>query len=308
MPTDYLDKIFEKMPNLSESTKRMYKYNLEYLNNKKPITNLKFLEDHETILKKLEKFTPNNKKNYLAAASSIINKSNTKNKKLKEAQNIYKKIIFEVSIENRKNSNTISTHIRENWVSLQDVKKKSLQLNKYINTLKNKENLNDVEYRKLLELVVLSLYTLIPPRRELDYTDMIVSDNDDSESNVFNIRDKHFVFRKYKTAKVSGVQIIDIPKRLFSILMIYIKFLKSKFPKDDNTTHFLIWEDGRPFKRLDIYKVLSSIFGKKTGSTNMRRLYISSKYGDMKNDLKKDAENMGTSVDVIESNYIKNNV
>jgi hypothetical protein len=40
----------------------------------------------------------------------------------------------------------------------------------------------------------------------------------------------------------------------------------------------------------------------------MRRLYITSKYGNLKDELKKDAELMGTSESQIKDNYIKENV
>lgn len=301
---DYLDKILND--SISDSTKKMYRYHLVKLNGGKPVTNLKFLEDHEHIIDQLKDLSARNKKNYLASVSSIISKYNKPSSKLREAHKIYKKEMLDIVTTDQGNGNILSTKNKDNWVTNDEVKKKFNLLTREINKFKNNETININQYNTLLEYVILSLYTLTQPRREKDYTECVINDNDEDEKNVLNIKDNHFIFRQYKTVKVNGVQKVPIPKKLLTIINIYLKFHKLK--GNDYPYQFLIWNNGEPFKRLDIYKVLSKLFNKKTGSTNMRRLYITSKYGNLKDELKKDAELMGTSESIIESNYIKDNI
>ena len=51
--------------------------------------------------------------------------------------------------------------------------------------------------------------------------------------------------------------------------------------------------------------ILNRIFKGKVGSSMLRRSYFTSKYANMRDELKKDATNAGTSTDVLLTNYIK---
>ena len=84
---------------------------------------------------------------------------------------------------------------------------------------------------KIRDLLVCSLYILIPPRRR-DYFNMKISNslNPDilnPDSNYVIMNDNvpvRFVFKNYKTCKNYGTQIFDIPKELSEILKRYIEF------------------------------------------------------------------------------------
>jgi hypothetical protein len=55
-----------------------------------------------------------------------------------------------------------------------------------------------------------------------------------------------------------------------------------------------------------ITKKLNAIFdGKKIGSSMLRKMYLTNKYSDVIENMKDDAENMGTSTGVMQTNYIK---
>ena len=58
-------------------------------------------------------------------------------------------------------------------------------------------------------------------------------------------------------------------------------------------------------KSQDMTRILNKIFGKNIGSSILRNLYLTNKYGDMVEELKKDTTDMGTSVDTALSTYIK---
>ena len=52
-------------------------------------------------------------------------------------------------------------------------------------------------------------------------------------------------------------------------------------------------------------RILNKIFGKNIGSSMLRNMYLSNKYGNMVEELKKDTTELGTSVDTALSTYIK---
>ena len=65
--------------------------------------------------------------------------------------------------------------------------------------------------------------------------------------------------------------------------------------------------DGEPINKSgDITKILNKIFGRNIGSSMLRNIYLTSKYGVMMQELKDDTSDMGTSVDVALNTYIKN--
>ena len=55
----------------------------------------------------------------------------------------------------------------------------------------------------------------------------------------------------------------------------------------------------------EITRILNKIFGKNIGSSMLRNMYLTNKYGDMVEELKDDTKSMSTSVGVALNNYIK---
>jgi hypothetical protein len=91
-------------------------------------------------------------------------------------------------------------------------------------------------------------------------------------------------------------------------LTIYIKhhpLIKGKITKKFQPVPFLVFDDGKPLDQVNsITRVLNKVFGKKVGSSMLRHIYVSGKYGDVNEEQKKDAEMMGHSVDMARD-YIK---
>ena len=76
---------------------------------------------------------------------------------------------------------------------------------------------------------------------------------------------------------------------------------KRPFKSDD----LLIKRSGLPFKTKDIQTVINRATGKQIGCTLLRSIFLTSKYGDVMNELKHDTESMATSVDTARTTYIK---
>ena len=80
----------------------------------------------------------------------------------------------------------------------------------------------------------MSLFTLIPPRRAMDYIEFKINNNDKNKDNF--IKGNSLVFNTYKTSKAKGQQTIKIPKELKSILTKYIKII-------DNKSDYLLFDN-----------------------------------------------------------------
>ena len=92
---------------------------------------------------------------------------------------------------------------------------------------------------------------------------------------------------------------IPVPPDLKKVIDDYLEARPFK------STHLLIKKSGVPFKTRDIQMTLNKILKKKISSTMLRSIYLSGKYKDVMEDMKDDATSMGTSLGVVQSNYIK---
>jgi hypothetical protein len=108
-----------------------------------------------------------------------------------------------------------------------------------------------------------------------------------------------FVFNSYKTAKTYGQQRISIPIELKKLINKWIKI---------NPTNYLLFDTSlKPLTNVKLNQRLNKIFGKKSGVNQMRKTYLSDKYGDLinkKNELDIDMAKMGSSKSQ-ENIYIK---
>ena len=156
---------------------------------------------------------------------------------------------------------------RDNWMSFADVKKTYDHLFKSQNHLFTKEHLTKNEMMKLMDLVLLSLYVLIPPRRNQDYTLMKIK-NYNPETDNYWFKNK-FYFNQYKTKKEYHEQVITIPPKLRTILNKWTKI---------NPTDYLLFD--RSMKRLSspqLTRRLNLIFGKNISTSMLRHIFISDK-------------------------------
>ena len=158
--------------------------------------------------------------------------------------------------------------------------------------------------------MILSLYVLIPPRRNLDYVLLVISnDMTDKKFNYLDLDKKQMIFNNYKTQGTYNSVIIDIPDDLFKVIKMYINRHphKSKLNNKKYHVHFLSTFYGEEIdKSTQMTKLLNGIFGGlKIGSSMLRNMYLTNKYSGMMKELKSDVKDMSTSVDVALNNYIK---
>jgi hypothetical protein len=282
---------------LSEGTLKLYQANLKRLNNNQEVKNLNFLKDTESILKQIKDKKDTTARSYIIAICSTIKND----PKMKKYYDIYYEELVS-SNDKLKTNNTKSDKQNEEWISQEEVKTKYNELEEEIKDLFKKKNITADEYSKLLSYVVLSLYVLQPPRRNLDYLKMLAvakyKGTENKDFNYFDISKKKMIFNNYKTKGTYQSQEIDVNDKLYIILCAWIKKFKIRY-------YILQRLDGSELDKNGITKILYKIFNKKVGSSMLRSIFLTDKYSNLNEEKKKDTLAMGTSVSNADNQYIK---
>lgn len=295
---------------LSESSVNAYLKTLFMLNNKKPFKSLTFLKKTDEIQKKMEPYAQSTQKSILGAIASVLS--------LFKDKAGYKKTYEKYSelLKERKTSPDIEAAGEKTdkekaaWLNWEDVQKRR---NELYDEIKSVKKTTPEQYATLLNYVVLSLYTLLPPRRNQDYLNMkVVSKWNEEMSADCNYLDLNgsglptkFIFNKYKTAKKHGQQQVEIPKDLASAISLYLKHhpLRPVGRKKTYEYPFLVTANAEPLTAVNaITRILNKIFGKKIGSSMLRHIFLSNKY-DI-SEMQKDADLMGHTVSE-QRNYLR---
>ena len=288
-----IDELF-KCKEITSSTLNLYKTKLTILNDNKPIKNINYLYDIDNINNKIGHFKPNTRRTYIIAIVSLlacINKSSKTTKKLKKLYEDYTKLMDQYN-NNLKDQSKITDGTK--IISNEDI-------NKIYEKLKeNKDNTR----RSYQDYLILSLYTLLPPKRNLDYQLMrYIKKYNENLSNDYNYYDGNtFYFNNYKTRGTYKQLTTEVPEELQQIINYHIK------NNNLNDNDFIL----RDFNKETEIKgnngmtlILNRIFGGKVGASMLRRSYLTNKYGTSQSDLQSDVKAMGTSTDMAMSNYIK---
>lgn len=305
-----LRKELAEKKDVTDSTIDAYVRTLTILNGKKPLKNLTFLKKSSEILDLLRKeYADNTIKAILATIVSVLSLF-PKQHKLYE---VYKEAldgkVEEIKETQTANEGKKTKKEEENWVTGEEIETKKEALQKEIDASRKKKTLTAEEFHPLLSHLLLSLYTEIPPRRNLDYTKMLVAKSpkqtDNKEFNYYDVKGKRFIFNQYKTVKTYGQQIVDLPPSLVTTLREFIK--RHPLAKESKDPFPLLVDgDGKPLDKVNsITRLLNKIFGRKVGSTLLRKTFVSEKYGGTKAEQSKDADAMAHSVAEQNLVYIK---
>ena len=130
----------------------------------------------------------------------------------------------------------------------------------------------------------------------------------DDKYNYLDMKKGEFVFNNYKTQGKYNQVVVQIEENLMNVIMLYLNNHpeKSKLKNKNYDVHFFKTFYNEPIeKSQEITRILNKIFGKNIGSSMLRNMYLSNKYSNVIDELKSDTKDMGTSVDVALSTYIK---
>lgn len=297
--SDFLVSIFDKRDKpISESSRKLYQRNLEKLNDEKPVTSLGFLTDVSKIMQTISKYKPTTQRSFIISICTVLKNNNEK---------LYQ-TYFEIL---SKMNSDLKVHVektekqKDNWMGEDEITNIYSKLKKSVpKKIKSKE-----DYDAILNFMIMSLYVLQAPRRNIDYTLMkISSEMSDKKYNYLDLNNKKFIFNNYKTQGTYLSTVVDVPDDLMRIILMYVKVHpeSKKLKNKKYNIHFLSTFYGENIeKSASMTNILNKIFDKKIGSSMLRNMYLTNKYGSMMKEMKGDVKSMATSVDTAMNNYIK---
>ena len=296
---------------LATTSIKMYLRNLEKLNDDMPLKNLNFLKEISAIEQRLAKYKENTKRGYLISIVSALSLDKSTKQKQKLYDDYYKLMMDKNKELKKVEASGEKTETQEkNWITWDEVSACMKQLEDKIKAFSGNKEINEHQYNTLLQAMILALYVYKAPRRN-EYQKMNIVKSDAGlpiDTNYLDFDKKTFTFNTYKTAKKEGQLREEIPPELQRVIQTYLKFhplLKGKKIIKGTNVPFLVYYDGKPLSQVNaITRILNKVFGKKVGSSMLRHIYLSSKYGNVLQDMKEDATAMSHSVDT-QKDYIK---
>jgi hypothetical protein len=300
---------------LSDSSIKTYLRNLTKLNKDEMFKNFNFLKDVDVILRRLSVYKENTKRNYLISIVSVLSLS--EKPAVKKLYNSYYDLMMKKNEQINKdvNPNELTDTQEKNWISWDKVKERYSLLEKEVDEFIKNKQVSEAQYNTLLGYTILSLYIHQAPRRNKDYQIMLlknVCSADDSKLyNYLDISKKQFVFNSYKTSSKYGSQIVDISPELWTSLLKYfshhpnITITKKHGIVVNGDSYFLINHNKQPLDKVNsITRILNKIFDKAIGSSMLRHIFLTDKYGKTLDEQQKDAKDMAHSHSM-QKDYIK---
>lgn len=218
-----------------------------------------FSENVKKIIEHLENKPDQTKKTSLSALFVL-----TKDDGYRE---VMMTILKAVNTENNKQQKTAKQE--ENWIGEDEVGKVyQEQLSNAILMLSRKQMFNETKFVQFLLVAFLSGAGGIPPRRSQDYGEMKIRNFDPKTDNYY--RAGKFYFNVYKTSSTYGLQTLDVPKTLNTIIKKWIKL---------NTTDYMLYSTNKQkLSSPQISRILNNAFGKNISTNLLRHIFLSDKY------------------------------
>lgn len=312
-----------KEKGLADSSIALYIRALQKLNADKPLVNLNFLSKMPNILDQLSKYKPNTQRSILISIVSILNCVKDLPKTVTKTTNKYYELLKAIKrkADEEMATNTKTEAQQENWLSWDEVESKMKQLAKTA----GEDGRSVSSMNKLIDALVLGLYVYMKPRRNKDYIDMIVVEDENTlppgveDVNLLSLKGRTFIFKNYKTASTYGEQRFPIHDDLMTLIMRYLnargvmsqiqpqqikRGKKISIVQPTTAVPFLVQANNKPFNQNGITRILNRIFGGRVGSSMLRHIYLTGKYGTLLEEQKKDAEAMAHSINT-QKDYIK---
>ena len=307
-----METLKKSRPNAKESTIKMYSSNLLKLQKLMDTDNFKFLEKPDNVKDKVSELHFTTQRNYYNAV--IVYLMAVRDKKEDPLIEEYVEIrdTLNKKYEDEQATGVISDKQKNNFVDISEVNKMINDMATEIKNrkIKKKEDLTPKDKSLLQSYILFNIYTRLPMRNDLAGMEAInkrsynkLSEEDKKEKNylVVNKNKLFMVLNNYKTSAKYKELDIDIPKDLEKLLRLYIRVNGMGVLFKSST--------GKPLSRNALSQLLlketKKRMGKSISTTMLRKIYLSSKYGKVKEEMEKDAKVMGHSTEVAQSVYIK---
>ena len=307
--------IKNKRPNIKDNTIKQYEVNLNKLKKIYESDNFDFLSKPDDVMDKIKDLHYLSQRNILNAIVVFLMALNHDEKYddlLITYGDLRDELNDKYSEENK--SGVISDKQSKNFTTTEEIFKMINQMADDLKSIKkkNKDNITKKEMQLLQAYTLFNIYSRMPMRN--DVAGMIainqaaykkLSEDEKKENNYLVVPSKgqiYFVLNKYKTSK--KYQELNLPiedDNLRKILRFYLKMNDMGILFKTST--------GKPLTRTELSKTLlkysQKYLDKSISTTLLRKIYLSSKYGDMKKELEKDNKVMGHSKAMALDTYVK---
>ena len=309
------DEISKARPSLKTNTIKQYTTNLNKLKKMFDTDDYDFLKKPKDVMDKLSDLHYLSQRNILNAVIVLLMALND-DKKYDELLEEYGKLRDDLNnkYNDEQKSGVISDKQSKNFATTEEVFNMINEMADELKPLKKKSNDNITKKEKqLLQAYVLfNIYARMPFRNDVAGMMSInqaaykkLSDEEKKENNYLVVPSKgnlYFVLNKYKTSKKYEELDLKIEdKDLRKILRYYLKVNGMGVLFKTSTD--------KPLTRIELSKVLlkysKKYMNKSISTTLLRKIYLSSKYGDMKEELEKDNKVMAHSMQVALDTYVK---
>ncbi len=308
-----METLKKSRPNAKESTIKMYSSNLLKLQKIIDTDNFKFLNKPDNVKDKISELHFTTQRNYfnaiivyLMAISEKVEGDPLIEEYVELRDTLNKKY------EDEQATGVISDKQKDNFVPIEEVNKMINDMGEEIKNkkIKKKEDITAKDKSLLQSYILFNIYTRLPLRNDLAGMEAInkrtynkLSEEDKKEKNylVVNKNKMFMVLNNYKTSAKYKELDIDIPKDLEKLLRLYIRINGMGVLFKSST--------GKPLSRNALSQLLlketKKRMGKSISTTMLRKIYLSSKYGKVKEEMEKDAKVMGHSKEMAQNVYIK---
>jgi len=287
--------IISKKPNLSKSSIDTYCSNIRAVSKKIdiPLNSVKdIIKNHKVIFEAVKDLKTNTRKTRLASLVVVLDDKDKNSKKTDKILSMFREQMKEdlKEIRNKDTKQEMSQSQKDAFVPWNQVQNLYKIVKTEATPLFRLKNWTYSQFKKVLDYIILTLYTQMPPRRSLDYTAFKIKEVDETKDNFMKYSKGKYtmVFNKYKNSKKLGSQEVEIPKSVGALL--------KKFCKKSPYDYLVVNSLGKSVKQNYINNTLNRLFGKKIGSSMLRHIYTTEKFGNVDlEDLKQTTEDMGNS-------------
>jgi len=302
-------------PNVKPNTIKQYEVNLKKLQKIYDTDNYDFLSKPDDVMDKIKDLHYLSQRNILNAIVVLLMALNH-DEKYDDLLITYGDLRDELNdkYSDEQKSGVISDKQSKNFTTTEEIFKMINQMADDLKPLKkkSKDEISKKEMQLLQAYTLFNIYSRMPMRNDVAGMTAInqaaykkLSEEDKKENNYLVVPSKgqlYFVLNQYKTAK--KYKELDLPIEdadLRKILRYYLKMNGQGILFKTST--------GKPLTRTELSKVLikysKKYMDKSISTTLLRKIYLSSKYGNMKEELEKDNKVMGHSKAVALDTYVK---
>ena len=297
------DEISEARPNLKPNTVKQYTTNLIKLQKLFDTDSYDFLSDTDNVMEKISNLGYLSQRNILNAVVVLLmalNHDEKYDKLLEEYGKLRDKYNDKYSDEQK--SGIISDKQSANFATIEEVYEMINTMATELKPIKKKTELSKKEFSLLQAFTLFNIYARMPMRNDVSEMEAIQKraynklSAEEKKSKNYLVLEKNgmfFVLNKYKTAK--KYEELDLPiedKSLKKIIRFYLKHNGMGVMFKTST--------GKSITRTELSKLLikfsKKYMDKSISTTLLRKIYLSSKYGDMKKEMEADSKVLGHDV------------